>query len=163
MPRILRCDCGHRLSLSDTELNELTWCPECRKVLVRPGLYRGGERNFTAPRPRDFPATVGQFRLLCVVVVGLLSLVAFVLGFLGKSLDATRRQELWQEPSRFPLQPGQPPFDDQRPRPFDFDRGFLPDPAAGPKVDDPQAPFRRGVDDFPGMRPGGPERRPDDP
>jgi hypothetical protein len=163
MPRILHCDCGHQLTLSDAEMGELTWCPRCRKVLVRPSLYQRTERNVTTPLPVDFPATLSHLRLMALVVVGSLAVVAFFLGLIGRSLDGTRHQVPSYEPSRFHRQPSQPLLDDPPPPPFDFDRGLLPNPAGQPKLNDPLAPFRPGVDVFPGVRPGGPERRPDDP
>jgi hypothetical protein len=36
MPVNLRCECGYEVQLTDDEAQETTWCPRCRKVLVRP-------------------------------------------------------------------------------------------------------------------------------
>jgi hypothetical protein len=167
MSLILHCNCGHQLTLSKEEARELTWCPRCRKVLVRPRLYQAAEGSYTRPGAAPSPAGGANNNLLPLrlVTVGVIYIVCSGL----VSLPQVFFNNHPNEPS-----PGLPTF---RPQPVDWDglpnnfpgrpidpEGFrLPDPAERPKVDDPLAPFRPGVDVFPGVRPGGPERRPDDP
>jgi hypothetical protein len=170
MSLILHCDCGHQLTLTDDEMAELTWCPRCRKVLVRPRLYRGAERSFARPRPSPSPPAGGISSPMPLQVVGWLILAAVFLGLIIAALDQRNPQEPSSSPPSFrpeprrwdQHQPPQPILGDPPPRPFDFDRGLLPDPPGRPKLEDPLAPFRPGMENVPGVRPGGPERLPDD-
>src|SRR5262245_44580595 len=170
MSLTLHCDCGHRLTLSDEEARELIWCPYCRKVLVRPRLYNPAEGNFATQQPPVAPAPIGGVNSR-VLRLGFGLIVVLFMGILHLAFDESWHNEPSDTPPSFQLQPVdwdqlqkmQPLLDDPPPKMFDFESGLLPDRDGRPRLDDPLVPFRPGVDVFPGVRPGGPEHRPDDP
>src|SRR5436309_3404930 len=79
MPQILHCSCGHQLTLTDEEMGELIWCPRCRKVVVQPSLYNGGERSITKPASSaHLSQPLGPQGMSGVLIGGLAILFAIV-------------------------------------------------------------------------------------
>jgi hypothetical protein len=70
MPVNLHCDCGYELQLADDEAQETTWCPRCRKLLVRPTDVTA-QRAFTRGG-RPAPASGGGGAVGARIALGLL-------------------------------------------------------------------------------------------
>jgi hypothetical protein len=134
MPRDVRCDCGYELHLPDEEARELTWCPRCRKVLIRPAEYAVGQRRFTTGAGTPSGGRGG--RLATGIAVGIVLLVARAACVSTTHYDAPRYEVPDLAPSQFkfdpPQFPGFPPQDrDRMPpewsRPPDDRNPFLPE------------------------------------
>ena len=93
MARLLHCDCGYQLTLTDEEAQELTWCPRCRKVLVYPRLYRSGDRSYAKPPHAIPPEQGGDLLPKPLRVVGLLILAAIFVFLFIAALDNREPKE----------------------------------------------------------------------
>jgi hypothetical protein len=118
MPRDVRCDCGYELHLADEDARELTWCPRCRKVLVRPAEYAVAQRSFT--KRSGSGSGGGGGRVATGIAVGIVLLVARAACIGTTTYEAPRYEVPDLPPPQ--LQFDQPPFPDFPPQ----DRDPLP-------------------------------------
>src|SRR5439155_6390244 len=113
MPLNLRCDCGTEVHLQDEEMQELTWCPRCRKSLHMPGPYKAQpslvlpSKSASAPAAGKSASGVPRFAWL-----GLIVIVANFLRLAASSSSRDTTPPSYQhQPPRFQPPPVQRPID----------------------------------------------------
>jgi hypothetical protein len=162
MPVHLRCECGYEVQLADEEAQETTWCPRCRKVLVRPRDVTASRTFTRGGAASGGPGTAVGARIAGVLVIG---------AILAVSRGACTDSDHYDRPSidlndfrAPPVQQFEMPQLPEVPQPDNpGNPGFLPIPGErNPFFPPDRDPLRPGDrDDLPGGDQPGP--RPDDP